>query len=54
MNQKNEVATIDTKTLIVNLNPQRESDESFEEYKDRMKKNKNILKAKRIQFKMSK
>lgn len=50
MNQKQEIPTINTKELISNLSPQRESDESFEEYKDRMKKNKNILKAKRIQW----
>lgn len=54
MNQKQEIPTINTKVLISNLSPQRMEDEGFEDYKDRQKKNKNILKAKKIQFKRAK
>lgn len=49
MKHKDEIPTINTKVLIGNMSPQRAEDESFEDYKLRMVKNNNILKAKRIQ-----
>lgn len=50
MNYKEEIPTINTKELIVNLSPQRADNESFSDYKLRQRKNKNIIKAKRIQW----
>ena len=50
MKHKEQIPTINTKELCVNLSPQRMEDESFEDYKDRRKKNKNILKAKKVQW----
>lgn len=50
MNYKEQIPTINTKELIVNLSPQRDDNESFEDYRLRIWKNKNILKAKRVQW----
>lgn len=50
MGHKNEIPTINTKVLIDNMNPQRAEDESFEDYKYRQLINKNIFKAKRVQW----